>query len=175
MEVRGNNRLILFFTGLFYLTEALKVYGDTIQLAEQSAAFVEFTDWTMVGFFIDTDESFWYSRVPICLIISGSYAVMPLKSRGLYNLIQSLDSDQEGNISVFWGNPKLDSVDYFYTLQFNDYTGMGRYWPISILDIVYSTGSFNWRSVGDIGRCSGPHARYTDRASEYITLAERSG
>jgi hypothetical protein len=34
-----------------------------------------------------------------------------LKSRGLYNLIQSLDSDQEGNISVFWGNPKLDNVE----------------------------------------------------------------
>jgi hypothetical protein len=27
----------------------------------------------------------------------------------------------------------------------------------------------------DALRCSGPHARYTDRASEYITLAERSG
>ena len=62
---------------------------------------------------------------------------------------QSLDSDQEGDISVFWGNPKLESVEVmidmndFYTLQSNDYTGMGRYRPISILDIVYSTGSFN--------------------------------
>ena len=27
----------------------------------------------------------------------------------------------------------------------------------------------------DALRCSGPHARYTDRASEYITLAERPG
>ena len=44
MEVRGNNRLTLFFTGLFYLTEDPEVYGDTIQLTEQSAAFVEFTD-----------------------------------------------------------------------------------------------------------------------------------
>jgi hypothetical protein len=42
MEVRGNNRLT--FTGLFYLTEPLRVYGNTIQLAEQSAAFVKFTD-----------------------------------------------------------------------------------------------------------------------------------
>ena len=71
---------------------------------------------------------------------------MPLKSRGLYNLIQSLDSDQEGNISVFWGNPKLENVEdfkYFHILRSNDYTGMGRYRPISILDIVYSTGPFN--------------------------------
>ena len=27
----------------------------------------------------------------------------------------------------------------------------------------------------DALRCSGPHARYTDRANEFITLAERSG
>jgi hypothetical protein len=45
MEVRGNNRLTLFSQACFiYLTEAPEVYGDTIQLAEQSAAFVEFTD-----------------------------------------------------------------------------------------------------------------------------------
>jgi hypothetical protein len=27
----------------------------------------------------------------------------------------------------------------------------------------------------DALRCSGPHARYTDRANEFITLSERSG
>ena len=175
MEVRGNNRLIHFFHRPVLFNRSPKGLRWHHSTGGAIRSFCWVHRLNDGGLFIDTDESFWYSRVPICLIISGSYAVMPLKSRGLYNLIQSLDSDQEGNISVFWGNPKLDSVDYFYTLQFNDYTGMGRYRPISILDIVYSTGSFNWRSVGDIGRCSGPHARYTDRASEYITLAERSG
>ena len=36
-------------------------------------------------------------------------------------------------------------------------------------------GSSSHKKCCDALRCSGPHARYTDRASEYITLAERSG
>jgi hypothetical protein len=46
----------------------------------------------------------------MCLIAPGNYAVMPLNLGAYTTLFSPLISDQEGNISVFWGNPKLDSV-----------------------------------------------------------------
>ena len=46
----------------------------------------------------------------MCLIASGIYAVMPLNLGAYTTLFSPLILDQEGDISVFWGNPKLDNV-----------------------------------------------------------------